>query len=309
MFRLHILMVPLLTAAGLSLILPVSAQAASCCGGASVTDQFVVPKWERALVGLSMQVSHDLDMRNAAGERINAQTWSNTETRLIAGGAHRLGTDWQAGLSLPLVVRHTTAGDLTSTGYGIGDIGLQLRYEIIDEDTCFLRPFRELAWNELKPSLHLVMNLTAPTGRPTHRSTDNLAASVTGRGYWMGDTGLQVTKVWGQWGNSLEGSIGYQLPTSGNPLHPALRWSVGGSALFYPAYRKYVGVHLGYREELAMGTDDSAQAALTASLLASWVPTEGAWWLRGSFGPSGYGIGRNTPVSWQGLLTLAKTFP
>ena len=301
-----------LMALGLLMVTGGPALAASCCGGASITDQFTVPKWERWMAGASLQFEHAFDMRLASGERVQADSWRNDETRLLLGGAYRLGKDWQAAAVLPLTHRRVTRGGETGNGFGPGDLSLQLRYEIMDEETCFLLPFRELTWDELKPSIHWVATVNTPTGRPTHRSLDSLGASVTGSGYWTVETGPQITKIWGAWGNSVDLQVGYQ--TFGGPEHghhhpDALRWRVGGSLLYYPAYQQYIGVHMGHRREIPLGAEDiTGVEQTTLSLIGSYRHKGDGIWLRGSLGSAGLVQGRNAPVSLTGQVTVAWAF-
>jgi hypothetical protein len=291
---------------------PAHTEAASCCGGASVSEPFALPKWNDSLVGLSLQHETTFGARGQAGERLPVSNWAMYEQRVVVGGAYRLAKDWQAGLALPLVHRTMSAGGLRTTGTGLGDVGLSVRYEIMDEETCFAMPFHELTPLELKPSIHWVTRGSAPTGRAMHRSTDALGADVTGTGLWSADTGVEIMKVWGVLATGGEILGGYQtgIAENGHQISPpALRWQTGASVLFYPRYQRYLGISVLHRRELFRTLASAFDVeATSAYVVGSVADLPGGLWLRGAVGQTGVWQGRNIPVGWSAQVTAIKLF-
>ena len=276
--------------------------AASCCGGASNTDQFGLPKWRQALIGVSPQVSHAWAVRDAGGNQLEG-AWRSDALRLVLGGAYRVAPDWQVSAAVPLLVNRVGAGRMSSAGGGLGDVGLQVRYELIDEDSCFARPVTEMAWDEVKPSVHFFARAAAPSGRPTSLASDGLGASVTGRGLWTADAGLEVTKVWGRFGNSVGFALGGEAPdrSSADGVR-AFRWEASGGLLVFPQYQRSIGLFLSHRQERAAELRvESTQLGLTGTLAG-----KGDWWFRVSLSAAGLVAGRSTPVSLDGFVTAAR---
>lgn len=291
------LLLSVLTAAALA---PAPAAGASCCGGASALHPFVLPKWEKAMVGARLAGSAEFDRLAADGDPFGS-TMRAGEGRLLVGGAWRAGGDWQLGASLPLVLRRVVVPGMTAGGGGLGDVSLSVRYEIMDEETCIFRPFRELAWNEIKPTVHLVLGVGLPTGRAADGGADPLGARVTGSGDLEQTLGLEVTKIWGAVGNAVEGGGGRRWP-----LHPGedAVWQARASAslMWYPAFQRFLGVSAGWKGERS---DVVATDSLRLEGIASWIIPDTRWWLRGNAGFEGL-AGRNTPRGPTGGLTLIR---
>lgn len=290
------------------------ALAASCCGGANGSDGFVLPKWERAMVGGMLRMEDTLDLRDDAGNALRTQSWRSTETRVTLGGAYRLLNDLQVSAALPFLVKRVATNAAVSSGLGLGDAGLQVRYEIIDEETCVVRPVSELSWFDLKPSLHWVTSLAAPTGRATGESYDKrgLGADVTGRGIWIGDTGLELTKIWGRFGNAVQATAGYQSAYDGRDAQTpgALRWSAGAGLLYFFAFQHSLTLMVNHRQELYQREAQLAarRTITTTATTLTWnrIFAENGLWLRATVGQAGYLQGRNTPMLYDGTLQLSK---
>jgi hypothetical protein len=286
--------------------------AASCCGGANGADGFVLPKWERAMVGSSLRLEDTLDLRDSNGNALLTDQWRSTETKLATGGAIRLARDFQASASIPLIWKRVAAGTALSNGVGVGDAALQARYEIIDEETCIVRPVSEISWFDLKPSIHWVSSLTLPTGRTTGESDDPLGADVTGRGLWIGDSGIDFTKIWGRFGNSLQGNFGYQSGYEARDAEspPALRWSAGAGLLYFIEFQHSLALTVNHRRELFREDESGAKPPTisTTSTTLTWnrIFAESRWWLRAAVGQSGYLQGRNTPMLYDASFQVSK---
>lgn len=280
------------------------ALAASCCGGANGADAFTLPKFMKAMAGSGIASEMTYDVRAGDGERVHAKDWNTLETKLTFGGAYRIADDWQTGWSLPAVLKSVSAGTAGETGYGIGDASGQLRYEFIDEETCILAPVQSLKWNDLKPSIHGFARATLPSGRTTGESMLPLGGDVTGRGLWVAEAGLDVTKVWGRWGNTLSGAGGWQSAYHGrDATQPAgARWNAGAGVLFFLSYKHSLSLRIDHRRE----TPNGVQA--TGTSLGYSKIFENNWWLRAGVNESGLIQGVNTPVSVGGSVQVSKLF-
>lgn len=283
---------------------PRTAAAASCCGGANGADAFTLPKYQKAMAGSALAADRSFDIRGDDGKRIHAQDWSTTESKLVLGGAWRFATDWQTGWSVPAVVKNVAAGTAGETGYGVGDAAGQLRYEIMDEETCVVAPMQSLKWDELKPSIHGLARITLPSGRTTGESTQPLGSDVTGRGLWVVESGVEITKVWGRWGNTISGVGGWQSAYHGRDAEQVAgaRWSAGGGVLYFLSYKHSLSLRVDHRRESPGGVQ------ATGSSLGYSKIFESNWWLRAAVNESGLMQGLNTPVSAGGSVQVSKLF-
>lgn len=256
------------------------------------------------MAGSGVSADRSFDIRDSAGKRVNAEDWNSTETKLVVGGAWRLASDWQTGWSLPAVVKNVAAGTVGETGYGVGDAAGQLRYEFMDEETCIVAPMQSLKWDELKPSIHGIARMTLPSGRTTGESALPLGGDVTGRGLWVVESGVEVTKVWGRWGNTVSGIGGWQSAYQGRDAAQAAgtRWSVGGGVLYFLSYKHSLSLRVDHRRESPNGVQATG-AALGYSKIF-----DNNWWLRAGVNESGLMQGVNTPVSAGATVHVSKLF-
>ncbi len=282
---------------------PATALAASCCGGASATDAFVMPKYNHWLFGATYQAQHDFARRDKNGD-YQSSSYGNTENKLTLGGTWRPYKDIQATLSVPLTVRTVAVPGQRATGFYLGDIGLQARYEILDEETCFLIPVQKLNWHDMKPTVHWVLKGSLPSGRSAARSNAPLGEDVTSQGYWLVDTGIEITKIWGRWGNSMGALVGYQTPEPVSAhLRKALRIGLDGSLMLFFAYKQSVGLSVSHRRQHWTGAGSHKQVTTNGSLFTSLIFSNG-WLLRANTGPTGWLQGINNFVGWQGAVTV-----
>lgn len=285
-------------------LVPGSSWAASCCGGASATDRFTVPKFNKLVVGMALDSEYDYAVRNADGKASPAG-WSSFDNRLTVGGGYRLGKDWQGSLSLPIVSRYIQAGRYIGFGLFPGDIGVQIRYELLDEETCFAIPIQQLNWHDVKPSIHFVLRSSVPSGRSVAESRTDLAADATGSGYWTVEGGIEVTKIWGRWGNSFSLSGGWQKakPAAGH-LPQAWRWNVGTSVLYFFAYRRSLGLYVGSSGE-HWRDDAPAARRWLGNMIFSYI-FNNLLWLRASAGATGLPGSHNVATGPTLSVSLAK---
>lgn len=287
---------------------PAAATAASCCGGASTSSRFSLPKFRAGLAGLSLEISGDFDQRLDGGGRMGLERWRNQELRSVFGGALRLHRDVQTSISVPVVGRSARSGSLSGRGLGLGDPSLGARWEILDDEICYARPFSEMAWDQIKPSLHWTWSATLPLGRHAGQAAEPLSADATGRGYWLAETGLELVKNWGAVGTAAGLAAGYQHPVADLEASPGIRWSVGGTLMYYPAYQRYVGVDVTHRREVWLAAGAGALSSTSLAAVGSWVFGDSGWWLRGSAGSDGLLQGAAVPVGWRTTVTVLRLF-
>ena len=171
----------LLTALFLTLT-SIEAWSAACCGGGFASPTVITGDEKATFSG-------ELSYSNIATDVSSQGIWQNraTEEQLQTfklQGAHIFLDRFQFGASLPVIRR--TRQDMDSTG--LGDLGLNLGYEILPEwDYSPWRP-RGIAF----------LSLMAPTGRSIQDATTALQLDARGRGFWSIGLGTTLTKVIGK---------------------------------------------------------------------------------------------------------------
>ncbi len=161
-----------------------NAWATACCGTASDVPAVLAP-CEHAGAALSMRGSDQLARWDGRGE---VRATSDSAAQLSAGlaAAVRFGPWGSVSASLPVTATWRTAGELSTTGAGLGDVRAGLRLQSPD-------PWGPL----LDPTLDL--GVVAPTGRGPMDATDVLGSDLTGQGAWMGTAALGVSRSAGLW--------------------------------------------------------------------------------------------------------------
>lgn len=158
------------------------AQGASCCGGGFASPTIITGDELATFTG---ELSHS----NIATEVSSQGIWQdrkspeNLET-LKLQGAHIFRDRYQVGASAPLISR-TRAG---SSSTGLGDVGLNLGYEILPE----------WDYSPWRPRGVSYLSLVLPTGRAIQDSTDAFQLDARGRGYWAVGLGTTLTKIIGR---------------------------------------------------------------------------------------------------------------
>lgn len=283
------------------------AHAAACCGGISSSDTFVLPRYNKATLGAALSYEDDLANRGSDGQNLGFGAWQSRDARLVLGGAVRLASVLQAGVSAPLVLRNVSLADEASGAVGLGDLGLSGRWEIHDDGSCYMNPVHGWSPEAYKPSIHLIVRATLPTGRSSARDGDWLGASQLGRGYWTGDLGLDVNKVWGVLGADLSGTGGAMTPVSALVGgRTALRWNASAGIQAFFKYKSFVGLSGAHREELGLEGGRLASTDLSAS--ATWYDLKHDMRYLVSAGALGLPLSRSVPVGWQGGLSVSHMF-
>ncbi|MGE3261936.1 MAG: hypothetical protein AB7K68_09170 [Bacteriovoracia bacterium] len=200
----------------LSVLLPVAAQGAACCGGGFALPSLIAGD-DKAQLSSSYSFSEvsvdNVDARGIWrkwGEHQRVQTF-----RLE--GAHLLSDRWQAGFSAP-VVRRTLSGQTYS---GLGDLAGSVAYEILPD----------WDYNPFRPKGIAFFQVTAPTGKSKAESEVG-GLDSRGNGFWALGAGALLSKsirsVDGFLSFEAHRSLGKEYATS--QLTGQLKPGWGGSA-------------------------------------------------------------------------------
>ncbi len=297
-----------LLAALVALGLPLrSAHAAACCGGVNSTDAFTLPKYNRATLGVALDYEKDLALRDAQGLSSGAGSWDSQDVTLAVGGVARLGPNLQAGLTVPTVARSVRVADDRGLSTGFGDVGLNGRWEIHDDDKCYLNPVGAWSPELLEPSVHALVRATLPTGRWEPTPGDVTGASVTGRGYASLDAGMDLSKMWGVLAGDINGTVGWMSPMpSLVGGRPALRLAASASLMAFYRYKSFVSLSASHREEV--GLEGARVATTTVGLSVVHHDLERDHRMILGLGAIGLPPARSTPVGFQAGLSWARVF-
>lgn len=167
---------------------PVRAQA--CCAAASPIAPGRLALHERALVGAQLLLGGGLGSFDGQGQyHGNPSGYYQIDTQFTAFGTARIVPRLQVSASIPLLVsfRGSQSGDHESGG-GIGDLGTNLRYDVVRN-----REFRFL------PGIGLIAGFTAPTGRAPESSQNDLGSDITGLGAWQLSAGIWLERSFEGW--------------------------------------------------------------------------------------------------------------
>lgn len=245
------------------------AMAASCCGGGFASPSIITGDERTTL-------STELSYSNIATEVTSGGLWQSRsspeslETFRLQGAQIFLDR-FQIGGGLP-VVRRSRSGSNSS---GLGDLGLNLGYEILPE----------FEYSEWRPRGVSYVTFIAPTGRSIQEATDSLQLDSRGRGFWAVGFGTTLTKVIAKFDfvTSIEGhrSFAKEIKTASleGELIPGFgaAWSLGAG---YNLKDTRFGASLAFSYEDAVetrGTIASAGAPArfaTVTLVASQMFAE-----------------------------------
>lgn len=114
---------------------------------------------------------------------------SQIDTSWTAFGTARVVPRLQLSASLPVLVSfRDSASSESETGAGIGDLGLNFRYDIVlNRQQRFL------------PGVGLIAGVTAPTGRSPESSQSALGSDIAGLGAWQLSAGLWLERSFEDW--------------------------------------------------------------------------------------------------------------
>ena len=135
--------------------------------------------WEDFALGLRTSFSHGLGHFTSDGTYHRYSNYQDESFTTEAWGMVAISRRASVFARAPAVVVHRSAGSLSDTGGGLGDIGLGLRHEFVQ-----IGEYMEL------PAIALTLSLTTPSGRAPDATHGDLGADVTGRGAFAVAAGL-----------------------------------------------------------------------------------------------------------------------
>src|SRR5207248_1900043 len=153
-----------------------------CCAGAGVFAPARLKLDEDALVGLQLKARDVVGSLDANGHYLGAPSDTHEadfEQDLI--GLVRVAGDLHAGIVLPLVETERTVPTLSETGWGLGDLALTARYEVVPVNT-----------SPTLPGIAIVAGAQLPTGTPPEKASTPLATSATGIGTTQLSAGMEL---------------------------------------------------------------------------------------------------------------------
>ena len=169
---------------------PLSAMAASCCGGGFAFPALILGD-DKA------QITSSLSYGKVTDDVLANQKWvrrddENQSSTFKVEGAILLSDLWQTGITVPVVSRKISNEEST----GLGDVSVSLGHET----------FPELSYSRWKPKGVTFLQLTLPTSPSIYDASNTLAADSRGRGFFTLGGGVALIKVFGTWdaNSSLE---------------------------------------------------------------------------------------------------------
>ena len=202
---------------------PRAADAAACCGSGYGVGRYLASS-ERAAVMIAMQGRETIGRWDREGAyRASPAGVHEREARGELDWQIRLGPRLQLGVSTPLVVTSKEAGDVASTGGGVGDVRAYGRLDLVREGALYLLP-----------SVSVALSLSLPTGVSSRTSTDTLGADVTGVGAGEVRPTLLFEETFGEHVQaSASASMGLRTAyrqRDGREVQLAPRWALSAAA-------------------------------------------------------------------------------
>ena len=166
------------------------ARAQACCAASQASGPTRLSAGQLATAGIGV----DFRLYRGAfiGRDYRPIEHANYEFRQTLFGAVAPFEDWQFGITASAVQSLIRTGYTDDAGGGIGDVGMQARYQLADTPNGS-------AW----PDIGLIASVTAPTGRSRtdsmRRSDHQLQADVTGGESWRLEVGTETQWAWQHW--------------------------------------------------------------------------------------------------------------
>jgi hypothetical protein len=167
---------------------------------------------------------------------------SDHEMRFDASWAVRVGSRFETGVDVPVVLDVRRLGSAHGTGGGVGDISAFGRVTIAQISDLTL-------W----PALYATTSVFVPTGRPSALST-TLGTDTTGQGVAEFRTTLTLAKSFsGRWFAQIDGGISFFTPSDTGGFHvaraPRFRCDALTGPLFSIGPRRGLGFGVGVAYE------------------------------------------------------------
>jgi hypothetical protein len=208
-FQIPTVIAALLT--GAAVLFPLSARAASCCGGGSAAS-LTVPKYATAVADLSFDTELYNGYWNQERKHIADPPGSDLKQyRLNMGAGYRFAKDWQTSISVPFVKNDNSYSGVSSQTNGMGDTTVSLTYEALDDNSAW--KVRDIG--DMIPAVSLGVSLLLPTGISPY-DDEQSSFDITGRGFYRLDGTLLIEKAIRPWNASLALAYGAYLKRSIN---------------------------------------------------------------------------------------------
>ena len=274
------------------------ARAAACCGtGPGLSDR--LGPFEAWAVSLSMRggvPSGGWDGRASFGTG-----GDGAEGALVASGRGRVLGDLELGLAIPFQAAHREAGGLTATRGGVGDVGAQLLYPLLKDES--------------RLAVAASFTATAPTGTAAE-DADPLGASATGLGTWSLAPALVLSHASSTWAASAGVDLALRLPYDAYGVTIARAPRLGVRALAGPVLPGGVTLALGvaHDREAAPSVDgveaEGAARARTAGIAVGLVDLGSLWALTAELRSDlpFDGVGRNEPAGSSLTVGVRRAF-
>lgn len=241
---------------------------AACCGSSSSLPSLIIGDESAQLgIGFSMEsVIGDAGSERFSVFRADADHEKLQSLRI--SGAMLLSDRWQIGGAIPLSYRSREVGFQSAHSSGLGDVSLNLGYELLPE-------WEYSSW---KPHGFLFWNLLLPTGKSVDQSHLPWSVDAFGKGFLTASTGMVFSKVLRSWTFLIQAEVHYSFsraiddPEGRYQLIPGWGGSLGLNA-GYVVSRLPLSFHLGVQPQWDMGIQSSGSIASQSGGRMVWNAT------------------------------------
>ncbi|MFM8270079.1 MAG: hypothetical protein ACKN9V_07810, partial [Pseudomonadota bacterium] len=199
-------------------------QAAPCCGGPANVPSLISGDDESQLTTTFSLGSVVAEAPVGGGIKYRKENDHEDLQTFRIDGAVLLSDRTQAGLSIPIVRRARSRGSFSSDSMGLGDVAINVGYELLTEWN----------YNSWEPRGIVFISGTLPTGGSIYDAKEIYKVDSRGRGFWGLSSGFLFTKVIGNCDMSLlvEGHHGFSRKIENELGLLKLNPGWGGSGLF-----------------------------------------------------------------------------
>lgn len=189
------------------------APASSCCAGGGGQSICVLPYEQRYQIGVTSTYRFIEGEFDPYGNYTrNAEGYSFRQITTVVGGAYRLGEDWQAGLSVPVITNQQTISGNSRSATALGDPAIEARYTLF-EDLAFLR---------FRPQITFYGGVRLPLGNSIYDSRDPYSLDVVGDGTTTFHAGINASKLYRPVKFTLDSTFFYPTERTVNRMRGAV---------------------------------------------------------------------------------------
>jgi hypothetical protein len=206
-----------LAAASLAWLAPAIARASACCGVGHSVGLRLTEAENAAFISTMRGAARIGSWASTRGFALPGEGDYDRQIRGEIGWLVRVKRRGEIGVLVPLVYTFRQAGELASSGGGVGDVTATGRFHIT--------PAASPGWI---PGISVSLGALIPTGRGADASEDVLASDATGLGAGELRPGITLEKAWGDgWLATAAFSAGWRTPfttPAGISVKLAPRW-------------------------------------------------------------------------------------